>query len=64
LSRTPGLAGLTQTTSASTAQCTTVHAEVPPDRHTNSYSYSYSYGNGHADSDGDCYAEAYSNAKA
>jgi len=60
LSRTPGLAGLTQTTSASTAQCTTVHAEVPPDRHTNSYSY----GNGHADSDGDCYAEAYSNAKA
>ena len=30
LSRTPGLAGLTQTTSASTAQYTTVHAEVPP----------------------------------
>ena len=30
LSRTPGLAGLTQTTSASTAQCTTVHTEVPP----------------------------------
>ena len=55
-----GFSGANSDYIGSTAQCTTVHAEVPPDRHTNSYSY----GNGHADSDGDCYAEAYSNAKA